>query len=287
MRDAVPTILLMAIAILPGCAPAVLLDNPPDWPGDWAGRRLFNTPDAFIYAADDLAAGETDRLVRTVVEDFRNQTQREASKGLILVTGEGDPPLVTDARVWFEITELSKAISGNKPTPTEEELNRGWAEFEQQCAELGVGAGTLLGMLPYQVAVEQFDALFAFPGGMPGGAEWAVVLPTRRMIRKCNKAVIKATLEKEGIGTVAQVVMAPVLAMAESVTEDAVAVTRDVAVFSRLVYNQADWTTRQAGTEIDTYAERRFDEALGPFAQQVRAQRNREEQSEEAADAEP
>lgn len=38
-----------------GCAPAVRLVNPADWPQTWCERRLYHTPLAYIYAGSDAA----------------------------------------------------------------------------------------------------------------------------------------------------------------------------------------------------------------------------------------
>ena len=52
------------------CAPTKLLDPPAGWPVEWKSRKLFNTPNAYIYAGNDAAAGQVDEIAARVNREF-------------------------------------------------------------------------------------------------------------------------------------------------------------------------------------------------------------------------
>jgi len=268
MKRCARLVLAMLAGMVPGCAPRVLLDNPAGWPENWADRRLFNTPNAFIYATNKGVAGEADRLIQQVANDFRRQTGRQTPKGLLFATDVLDAPLVRDGRQWFEMTEQSKAISENRPALTPPELDEKWVAFEQGVSELGVGADLLLQMVPFHITPEQLPHVLGFSGGTPQDVSWVLVIPTHALVRKCNQTVLRATLEKEGIGPVAQVLVAPMLALAESMAVEGTAVARNIVLFSQFARCQTDWTPEEISTEVEAYADRKMQQVLGPLAGQ-------------------
>jgi hypothetical protein len=254
-----------------GCAPAVLLENPAEWPSQWADRQLYHTPEVFIYATDERLAGEADRLVRDTIKDFEKRAGRRPAKGLIVVTDVRDAPLVKEARRWFELAERSKAIWENKPTPKPEEPDEAWASFVEAAAELGVEATIMLQLVPFHLAREQFAGVLDFPDGVPEEAQWAVVMPSRALVRKCNKAVIRGALNEAGIGPVAQVLLAPVLVPAEEMALSAAAATRNVALFATFAHRHEESSDEEAGDQIKGYADHKIEQAMGPMAGLVKS----------------
>jgi hypothetical protein len=179
---------------------------------------------------------------------------------------------VKEARRWFELAERSKALWEDKPTSPPEEPEEAWTSFAEEATELGVDPTTMLAMVPLQLAREQFAEVLDLPGGVPEDARWAVAIPSRALVRKCNKAVIRGALnEKAGIGPVAQVLLAPVLIPAEAMALDAVAATRNVALFAGFACRHEEWSDDQASEEIKAYADRKMNQAMGPMAGLVKS----------------
>src|SRR5437773_1729991 len=78
-----------------GCGPSELLKNPSGWPAEWQGRRLYNTPSAYIYASTDSAAGEAERVTQSVAREIASR-RGEPGKGLVVVTDVHDALVTTD-----------------------------------------------------------------------------------------------------------------------------------------------------------------------------------------------
>ncbi|MHC4272804.1 MAG: hypothetical protein ACYSUR_03940, partial [Planctomycetota bacterium] len=87
--------------------PQTRLDPPAGWPLQWAERSLYHTPNAYIYASSDGAAGEADRFVGGQARSFRRQHDRDPAKGLVVVTDKGDSPYTED------LLALAKIVAGD------------------------------------------------------------------------------------------------------------------------------------------------------------------------------
>ncbi len=87
-----PAFLILAA----GCGPrppSVLLDAPLDYPADFGGRRLFHTPQGYIYARSELDAGEADRWLIEVKDYIKRHFDREMEKGVVVVMDPQDKPI--------------------------------------------------------------------------------------------------------------------------------------------------------------------------------------------------
>lgn len=87
---------ISAIAFITGCGPQppkIVLEAPPDVPAEYNGRKLFHTPQAYIYARNKEAAGEADRWVTDVKKYIKRNYKCELEKGLVVVMDPGDPPV--------------------------------------------------------------------------------------------------------------------------------------------------------------------------------------------------
>ena len=99
-------------------------DSLPAWPREWNGRRLYDTPHAYVYASGDEAASEA----RGIVESALPRLPRDpdpSSKGLILMTDANDAPLLSDepsllalmnrSRIEQWSSERTRAAGGGPP----------------------------------------------------------------------------------------------------------------------------------------------------------------------------
>ncbi len=256
---------VLVAATVAGCAPARLLENPPEWPARWADRQLFTTPEGFIYAGSAAAAGEADALLRHVVSDFRNQTGGEPTRGLLIVTDADDAPFVQDVRLLYWLAQHSKTFARGQPVPSDTDLEAARKTIEEAASELGVSADTMLRMSAVSLSPEQYDAVLSFPDGVPDGTHWAVAAPTRAVVRRCNHKIVQAALKESGVNIGLQVLLAPILAMVESTSENATAAVRDVTIFARLAFSQPGWSAERIAAETQSYAEKCIREAMGPL----------------------
>jgi len=112
----------LLLLLVTGCAPAVLNPNPQGWPQQWQGRQLYTTPNAYVYASNEIAAGEMDRLVIAAVKDLKKYTNHSPKRLLVIATDVNDPPVV-DAEVLFKVSKRNELISQGQ-SPTDEEIHK-------------------------------------------------------------------------------------------------------------------------------------------------------------------
>lgn len=116
LRTFVPSLILL-MSICAGCGPRppkVLLDSPAEMPADLGEKKLFHTPQAYIYARDELAAGEMDRMVKDVASYVKRKHGRELGKGLVLIMDPKDAPIASTIEDQL-VLERDPSIMVTKP----------------------------------------------------------------------------------------------------------------------------------------------------------------------------
>lgn len=116
-RRAALASVIVAVSIMAGCGPkppSVLLETPAQLPADLGEKKLFHTPQAYIYARDELAAGEMDRMVKDVASYVKRKHGRELGKGLVLIMDPKDAPIAATIEDQL-VLERDPSIMVTKP----------------------------------------------------------------------------------------------------------------------------------------------------------------------------
>jgi len=251
---------LLLVFAVSGCAATAWLDEPSRLPEQWSGRRRFNTRNTVIYACSERAAAEADRLAADVAEGFEKETGGKASKGLLIVTDAGDEPVVTNLRDLHRL--LAKSATANPHG----KLSSGLEETRRDIQRHNIQPKTILVVTPVPIEKADLRGCLGFPDPLPGSVTWIAAIPTRAAIRRSNKTIIKSFLEKEGIGPITQIILAPAIFVAEESMLDIAAAARDVVLFERFAMTQHDWPLKEKRRRAFVYAKRRKKEAMGLLA---------------------
>jgi len=119
IHQAIP--LLVGAAWLAGCGPATLLQNPADLPVEACGRRLWHTPRAYIFAADETVAGETDRWIHDLSGHLQRTYTQPLGKGLVIVTDLNDPqPVVPSLDALMRLERSSPVYNPEEEVTIDE-----------------------------------------------------------------------------------------------------------------------------------------------------------------------
>jgi hypothetical protein len=267
-----PTLRLITFSILLtshlACAPAVLLDKPADWPQTWSDRKLYHTPNAYIYATNPAAAGEADRIVHSVARDFLHDTGARPTKGLVIVNDRSDKMIPADWKELFKLAARRDIDQKSQQTPDTDDaaLERKWQDQLRETQEMGISIDTVIQIMPIPLRSSEMS-LFTQPLLTPGHTvDWVLIISTESLLRDCLHKTIDAGLKKEDVGILARAAAAPMLAIIEPAMVRAVAVTRDIAVFAQFASVQPDWTEPQQREKSVAYAQKRIKSALGNLA---------------------
>jgi hypothetical protein len=244
------------------CAPAKLLDSPAGWPVEWKNRKLYNTPNALIYAGSAAAAGEADRLVASVARTFREENQSEPSKPLIIVSGSRDQPIVDDQVTLLRLAKRSEAQRETAERVSGEEIEKEIAEMQAKMRDEGVSMDATLKIMPItmdrQILAEFFSALQGPDDRVRGG----VAFSTKAVVRRSAKEMMQASLEHQDIGPLARIGLAPVLGFVQGMMVDTLLLMRNVAVYAMWIDALPDLTRDQKHARIEAYAERIIEKKL-------------------------
>lgn len=270
-----------ALLVLAGCAPAKLLHNPPGWPEQWGPRQLYTTPHVRLYARTEPAAGEIDRLVAAVAQDYEHDAGAPGPAPLIIISDQGDPEWIDNADDLLRETTRSEAAFKGEAADEQEKAAEKIAEARKSAAEAGVDLKVMLSFTPLLCDRQTLRQMLNAPDAVIENTDAALIVPTRALIDRNTHRLIRGALEKQGVGPVAQVAFAPLLALVEAKSADLVALSRDVAVYEYWVFTNPRWNHDQRQQHAEAY--RRL--KLGALADQPETAGKRDRAAGDAAPA--
>jgi hypothetical protein len=264
-----PALVCLLVA---GCAPRILKERPADWPETWRGRHLYNTPRAFIYATSAELAGEADRVAVETAGDFEKATRRPASKGLLVVSGPRDEPVITDFKAFFLASARREAMVGQGKAPSEAELEEKWKSVQDGMKDSGFDLKDALTMVAVPLTRGQLLDPLGLPEAVADGAPWAAVLPTDGLIRASLHRAMDAAMARQKLGLAARLLVAPMLLAVEAKMVAMMSVSRNTVLFEQMARGQADWSEEQIDGLSKAYSQGRLKAATAALQAETRTQ---------------
>ena len=251
------------------CAPVKLLDPPAGWPVEWKNRKLFNTPNAYIYAGNAATAGQVDEIAARVNREFQTRTDGRLVKGLLLVNDVDEEPIIADHQTYTKLM-LNRSASARNQALTDAQLEAQYARIRQTMADRGTQAEMELLMTPVSLGRLDLTRMLGFESNVSDAVAWSVVISTSALIEHANRENMQSELHSRKIGLVLQVPLAPIILFEERLRNAKAFVARDVAVFRNLAHQQAGWSEEKRQDETLAYMERKLNETLLPVITQLR-----------------
>jgi hypothetical protein len=264
------------VVCLSGCAPKVLEAPPVAWPEIWRGRKLFNTPRAYIYAGSPALAGYADRAAEEVGKDFENASGRSAPKGLLVMTDSKDEPVFEDVKVFFMAAMRAdkrrerankQAASqpaasapesrpdGESPVDEDAELEAQWLAFSQTKQKTGMDMMAMIEIAPLPLNESQIVDLIGMSSEVANQAGWAVLLPSEPMVRRGVHKLTSGMLKNPELGVAAKIAAAPLLLAMEPKMVSMMLVTHKAVLFEQMARQQPDWTPEQVSKLAKAYSD--------------------------------
>ncbi len=240
-----------------GCTQKTVLDNPADLPDEWAGRKLYNTQIALIYARNETIAGEAENIAISASKDFTSQTDGKATKGLIIVTDPGDAQNALDARWIFDEITTQQAQRDGNPAPSDKQLQEKWDKLQSSFAESGVeiDCETMFFVKPIALNPEKLADDLDFPADASKHASWAVAIPSKKLVRNFFGTTIKAALESKDVGA-EKIVIILLMPLIEPKVGEKSAKEIKALIYDQLVQTQADWDDSLKKAEMSAYQDK-------------------------------
>lgn len=240
------TLIAMAVLSLAttGCAPRVLSHTAAHWPREWAGRTLYDTSNAYVYAGSATSALEADRLAASAAKRFASQTDGRASKGLLVVTDIDDAPLIADLTELITMIDTDGKL-GDSPEAIAAAVSEKVAETEAELSELGLPAELLFNSIPLPLTPDYLSGSLGLPKAAADSVEWAASVPTKRQLKRFMKEIVRAGMAQEDINWITRALMAPMLVVAESMAVKELAKSRETMLLALHVDGQPGWSSEQ------------------------------------------
>lgn len=252
-------LLPLLLALLVGCAPRVVLERPANWPAEWRQRALFNTPGAFIYARNPQFAGEADRWLQSVRRQFERDAGVPPTKGILLVSDVGAPPLVDDADRLFDMlsraeqesadavaradaraaheSQTSAPASAPSSAPTAQpDDDNSVTTTRRQLEELGLDAAWLQTCTAFPIYDADLRETLAFAAPVDGAAAWTVSVPTADACRQAAERMLDGIFKKAEVGIGERILLAPWMPLMRGMAADELIAERDAALYEQFVH---------------------------------------------------
>lgn len=242
--------IIALIAFAEGCGPGKLLDAPAELPTELNGRRLWHTPRAYIYAAEEAIAGETDRWIAELGAHVRRTYKAELGKGLVVVIDKDEPPFV---RSFEELIRLqrrtARAADVDQHELPDDETHR------RRLAGAGMTEELACRVTPFELDAKAL-ADGGLPEPLPSDLMWSISCPSESLMEKSMwEFAPKAIEEKHGKSFAVATFWAWPIAFAEAAK--GFRLGRDVLAFELWTIRQTEWPIEKRRKAIRRYTDER------------------------------
>jgi hypothetical protein len=235
------------------CAPTRLRERPAEWPEFVGPRRLYNTPGAFIYARKPDSAGEAERLITAIADQFTCDTDAAPGKGLVLVTDADDPLILEDRELLFELIAWADVLHHDDPDDQAQAKRKAIDEQEKELDVLGLPPELILRTVAASLPREDVATHLKLPTLDPDAVRWIATLPTRNACRVAAHELTGAALKQEEISFAQRLMIAPLLPFVESLAANKLAEERDFVLYASYSTGMRDWAPARKREVIDRY----------------------------------
>lgn len=198
-----------------------------------------------------------------VARDFERDAGSPPPPVAVIVHDVGDPAWPIGAEGLLVAAVRAKATmappKADGPADPDESLRDALNDAE----EAGVTVDVLIGIMPLLCDQTTLRDGLGAPAELAERVPVALVLPTKALVRQSASKMLKGALEKEGIGVLAQVALAPLLAIVEAKMTTVLSQVRNLAVYEYWAYTNAKWTDEEKKSHIDAYTQRTLSKGLG------------------------
>lgn len=240
----------LCLAILAGCGPRppkVLLDAPNELPTELAGRALFHTPQAYIYARSDLAAGEMDRMVKEVATYIERKHDRELGKGLVIVMDPQDTPIAATLEDQF-LFETDPSIMVTRPTHL-----KMVEEVRNRLRDEGIPEGPSVRGTSLPIPPRKLDEM----GLKSEKSKWAVAVPSKALAEQCGVEVAVGALQKKRPDISEEQARRAAGSLSGTMAKP-FEINRPIPVFICWAQSQSDWSDEQRREAIREFIKHIF-----------------------------
>ena len=231
-----------------GCASRPrLVDAPPAAPAQLAGRRLWPTSAALIYARDESLAAETQQWIESLAAHLARTYHASLGKGLVVVTDLHDAPVVES---FDELVRLeSLAPAARSASPTSPEARRRRLSDAGMTEEMARQVATV--PLDDAVLKRHVGDVRAF-----NDVQWRICCPSQRLALRVTQQFAPKAIEKQK-GRAFAMLTASVIPIASLEAAKVFALARDALAFDLWAARRADWDDARRKRESAQYLKER------------------------------
>ena len=244
----------IATAAVAGCtAPPKVTVRPQD---SLAGRHLFETEQAYIYASSEAAANQVAGDLASVARDYQKATGHAASgKGLVIVTDKDDPPYVADRKRMLDLVQRHESMRNFGPA-------KALPEEVQRKAEQKLGVDLFDRLMRSRCAsmtIAEAAEEWRLHGRPAGTAVWVLAVPSRELVLQVTHGLAEVKMADMGVPA-SQV--KPMLALLDWKVRGQATVDRQIGLYCTLTWQDAALDAQAKKIQFQRYQQRRGQAAM-------------------------
>jgi hypothetical protein len=223
------------------------------WPEQWGERKLHRGELALVYARKKAAADEAARMLRTVVEDVRQDGVTRPAVGLIVVI---------DAQEEFpvEIAKLTEVLGDPNSPATgarSKEVQSALKEARKLSDHAGADMNSLAAVLPIPLRPMALPKLAKdFPEGIDREIAWCLIVPTDAYLGAAWTAMRDAIINDPGVSWKDRWAVRTVFLLTARAARAELRKARQAGLYELLVEGQASLSSEQKKEKIKAYRQK-------------------------------
>jgi hypothetical protein len=231
-------------------APSSLESFPQGWPAPWGARTLQHCEHALAYAQKKSAVDEVAKLLRTAVNDARQDWVTEPAGGLLVVVDVQEKSPIDLARFTQILNDPNVQIAADDSKRLRDSL--------EQTRTLSKQGGTDMNSMAFVKPIAIRPAALRmvapeFPEGLEREMAWCVIVPTDKYVAVALKAVTEAALKSGEIGWKERLLIKASLPLVLRKAEGEGRKERQADLYRILVGAQKEWSAELKADKVKAY----------------------------------
>jgi hypothetical protein len=223
------------------------------WPQQWGERKLHRGELALVYAREKATADKALKVLRTVVEEVRQDGVTKPATGLIVVL---------DVKETFplEIAKLTEILNDPNTRGQQErakEILNGIEGAKTLSKEAGTDLNLLVSVMPIPLGATALQKIVPeLPEGLDRDIGWCLIVPTDRCVRAGLRATMDAVVKAGQLKWKERLLIGAAMPLALHEGEKRIRKTWQADLYQFLVDGQNDWAQEIRQQKVRSYRQK-------------------------------
>lgn len=226
---------------------------PRSWPEQWGERKLHRGEQALVYARKKATANEALKVLRTVVEEARQDGVTKPTAGLIVV-------IDVQEKFPVELAKLTEILNDPNTRADEErskEILNAIKEARKLSDQAGTDMNSLVSVLPIPLRPAALPKISKeFPEGLDREIAWCIIVPTDKYVGSSLRAMMDAVVKVDNMNWKERLLIGAMMPLAQRKGEAEMRKIRRADLYQLLMDGQTDLSPETRKEKVRAYRQK-------------------------------